>query len=467
MSTREDKAIMNQKRFIDHVAQKEGKILSGYVDFSTKIELECYNGHRWMVTPNHVTNGNSWCPKCPRKVSIQSKENFLRVVAERKGIIIGNYINNNTHIALRCHLGHEWMATPHSIAGVMNSWCPACSGNCPKEAANEFYRIVSERGGIALGEYIDTNTKVVIKCSNNHEWSCSPHSIISCGTWCIKCSNLCPEQAKDKFILTVTNKGGIILGQYVNSYTRVRIRCRYDHEWDCVPGNINAGDWCAGCAGISPEANKRLIAIVTERKGVILGKYINSTSKIPFQCQQGHIWNTAPNNIVNSKSWCPICNESHGERAVRLILEKYNIKFEPQYGHPSQPGRRYDFYFVYNDVKFYLEYDGEQHFRHVELFCKTTEDYESRRNVDIIKTHAVINSDANIIRLDYTLTNEELESHILAAINRNDKLYISNPKMYEWIISGINPAPIPITLNIRMPATAIMPPIHMTLNIIK
>lgn len=447
MNSKDIKATTNRKVFSELVAAKGGKVLTEYVNFSTKVEIRCRWGHIWPVTPNHVVNCGTWCTKCPKNISIQSKENFIQIVKQKGGTLMSEYVNNNTHVVLRCHLGHEWPVTPHSVAGAMNSWCPVCSNNSPKEAEKNLIRVITEKGGTMIGTYVNAYTSVLVMCKNQHVWECIPHNVTSCGSWCSKCSNTCPEQAKYKFTSTVTNKGGVVLGQYINSYTPVRIKCNNGHEWDSIPGNINANDWCWRCAGTCPiDAKERLTKIVTERQGNMLDEYINGNTSVRFQCQYGHIWETNPTNILNSGTWCHSCNESHGERSVRLILQKHSIPFTPQKQHTSLPRNSYDFYFIYNNKEFYLEYDGEQHFRLVEFFCKTEEQYKDRRAADVLKTNTVINSNAYIIRLDHTLNDEQLETHILTAINGTNKLYLSNPHLYQWIQDGIDRRPLTLSI---------------------
>jgi hypothetical protein len=47
---------------------KNGKCLSlEYVNYSTKLEFECCDGHRWFATPGHIISG-TWCEKCARKL---------------------------------------------------------------------------------------------------------------------------------------------------------------------------------------------------------------------------------------------------------------------------------------------------------------------------------------------------------------------------------------------------------------
>ena len=435
--------LLNKQRFFDTVAQKGGTILSEYFNYSTKIDIQCPSGHVWAVTPSHVANGGSWCPKCPKITAVKSKEKFLTILAEKSGTLLSEYVNTNTHVRVRCHLGHEWDVIPHSIVGVMNSWYPACSNNCPKQAAERFYAKVKEKGGIALQEYEGSHAAIRIRCAKGHEWVASPIDITSSKSWCAKCSNLCPEQAKEKFIQTVISKGGTVLGEYINAYTRVRVRCKDGHEWDSVPGSVNFGDWCRACAGHCPiEAYKRLCEIVELNNGEILDPYVNSQTKMRFRCKFGHIWETCPTNITNSNCWCTGCGESHGARTVRSFLEKRNIEFETEKNHPLTGRCRYDFYFTYEGKEFYVEYDGGQHFYNNGFHTPTEEEFQHRRELDVLKTKAIVESGCYIIRLDDTLGDHQIETHMVCALQGNEKLYVSNKDMYAWILEGMKSIPL-------------------------
>lgn len=48
-----DNIALNKQRFLDTVSDKGGKLLSDYVNYSTKVQLECIMGHKWMVTLDH------------------------------------------------------------------------------------------------------------------------------------------------------------------------------------------------------------------------------------------------------------------------------------------------------------------------------------------------------------------------------------------------------------------------------
>ena len=49
-------------------------------------------------------------------------------------------------------------------------------------------------------------------------------------------------------------------------------------------------------------------------------QYINSSTKLTWQCAKGHIWDAKPNNIQQGK-WCPICSRITSGLKRRLTIE--------------------------------------------------------------------------------------------------------------------------------------------------
>lgn len=99
------------------------------------------------------------------------------------------------------------------------------------------------------------------------------------------------------------------------------------------------------------------------------------------------------------------------------------------------PNRRFDFKFIYNNRKYLLEYDGEQHFHRVPKFHKTIEDFHEGQRRDIIKTLAAINSKFVLIRISYSEVHNVrriLETQVFN--NDNIRYYFSNLDKYAYII---------------------------------
>lgn len=66
---------------------------------------------------------------------------------------------------------------------------------------------------------------------------------------------------------------------------------------------------------------------------------------------------------------------------------------------------RYDFMLEFDGYKFFVEFNGRQHFELVELFHGDILTFRERQQKDIIKTLDAIRLGYNIIRIDHTQIN--------------------------------------------------------------
>ncbi len=54
-----------------------------------------------------------------------------------------------------------------------------------------------------------------------------------------------------------------------------------------------------------------------------------------------------------------------------------------------------------------------------------------------MKTSCALADGFNLIRIDYTQI-DSAESHIMKALQSSERLYLSAPSMYTWVLEGIN-----------------------------
>jgi very-short-patch-repair endonuclease len=116
---------------------------------------------------------------------------------------------------------------------------------------------------------------------------------------------------------------------------------------------------------------------------------------------------------------CPHDSESKGETIVRSILDKYKVEyFQYHYleGCLSTKNNKcykltFDFYLPKKNIV--IEYDGEQHFRPVDMFggSKT---FERQVILDSIKNKFVEDNNIGIIRIPYTFKKREQIEKILS-----------------------------------------------------
>jgi very-short-patch-repair endonuclease len=149
-----------------------------------------------------------------------------------------------------------------------------------------------------------------------------------------------------------------------------------------------------------------------------LVKYKNGKEPVTVICPKHGDFETLPINHLRGVG-CPICSESKGERLVSLILERNQIDFERQkkFDGCFRIGKNnkrcyklpFDFYLpTFNTV---IEYDGLQHYRPVGMFGGEKA-FEQNKLRDELKTLYCKNNNIRIIRVPYTMKNNEVESYI-------------------------------------------------------
>jgi hypothetical protein len=135
-------------------------------------------------------------------------------------------------------------------------------------AEARFRARVEELGGLVVGEYVDSQTPVAVRCAADHE--CSPRpSKVNCGQGiCRICAGLDPADVEDRFRARVEEAGGAVTGEYVNSHTPVTVSCAIGHTSTPHPSSVLSGRGiCATCSGRSWD----VFYVVTGPAGVKFG----------------------------------------------------------------------------------------------------------------------------------------------------------------------------------------------------
>ena len=255
----------------------------------------------------------------------KSINDFIKLVDDRKFIIVGNYINSTSKIELICPNKHFFKITPtHFKKG---HGCSKCSGNCPEQAKNNFIKLVNERKFIIIGNYIDNSSEIELMCPNEHTFKITP-SVFKSGFGCSKCSGKCPEQAKNNFIKLVNDRDFKIIGNYINSSTKIEMECPNAHVINVIPSYFKRSlVGCSKCVGTNTEqAKTNFTNLVSERGFKIIGDYINNSTKIELLCNNRHRINILPRNFTSGQG-CVLCCTSgfnSTEKATFYIYELIN-----------------------------------------------------------------------------------------------------------------------------------------------
>ena len=285
-----------------------------------------------------------------------------------------SYRNNKEALKWKCDCGEEWESSWSNLK-TKNALCPKCqnrrtSKNPNKYNINDFKIIANNKGGVCLSDiYTHCKVKLKFRCNFGHIWEATPANIINSKTWCPVCGRTSSTTINDMQKLAHKKNGMCLSTKYVNGSTKLLWECENGHEWMAVPESIVAGTWCPICANRNiPSTICEMHEIAHERDGECVSeKYVNAHSKLKWKCENGHEWNATPSNIKNGK-WCPLCISSGGEKFLRNLFIKNGVKFESQKKYDDCRNVKqlpFDFYLI--DYNILIEYDGHHHFKPIQF----------------------------------------------------------------------------------------------------
>lgn len=225
-----------------------------------------------------------------------------------------------------------------------------------------------------LSNYVNTRTKVNLKCNNcGYLFSATPGSLYM-GHCCPKCGGSA-KKTHEEFVneMKIINDSVIIIGRYIGSKEKIDVLCKKcGHKWKSAPNVLLTGKGCIACSGTMPKTHETFIMEMKEKHPTIdvIGHYLNNREKVECKCQKcGKSFLGIPKSMIISGHDCPYCAMSHGERAIRNWLDNNNIGYEFEHIFNDCKDKwflRFDFYIP--SKLLVIEYDGKQHFEENEFF---------------------------------------------------------------------------------------------------
>jgi hypothetical protein len=207
-------------------------------------------------------------------------------------------------------------------------------------------------------------------------------------------------------------RGYTLVGDYVNNKTPLKVICPIGHPTDTITlTNFRKGSGCQVCAGnIKHSLNDVAAHLESNGYTLISTEYSSGKDKVQVECPKGHRYPVRFFDFQRG-SRCPVCKESRGEKLVAFILKKIlplEATVIPQKLEIINDKRRlYDFYFELNEQKYYIEYDGEFHYKE-RTFNGGQITLKEQRERDAEKSAFVTEKGAVLIRVPYVLTQEEV-----------------------------------------------------------
>lgn len=241
------------------------------------------------------------------------------------------------------------------------------------------------------------------------------------------CGCLSKELAQERYR---GNKIGERFGQlivkkmlygYKNGRTYCLCDCDCGAEHICSLSNLSTGHTTScGCTASKNRWDGKRTNLVGQRFGRLvvddmLYGYANKQTYCKCTCDCGNTSIVYMGNLIQGFTHSCGCGEhnSVGEQFIKNILEDnqvtyiYNCRFDDCRNVLPLP---FDFYLPEYNVC--IEYDGIQHFEPIEYFGGQ-EYFEKIQINDNIKTQYCINNNIELIRIPYTLSENEIEKIVL------------------------------------------------------
>lgn len=274
------------------------------------------------------------------------------------------------------------------------------------------FEYIQSNGYMLLSnEYINTHSKILIKCNKGHEFEMTFNNFKK-GQRCPLCSRINqnrvvknPNNKKhsDEFVKNLVEQRGYkLLEPYVNKRTKLKLECPNGHYHEIRIDSFQNGSGCKQCMINKMKNDSDLIIKKLKDMGYNpLSAYTGVKDKIKFLCVNGHEFETTYDNIMSGYGGCPICKGSSGEQRISNFLIAKEIKFITQYRFDDckyQHTLPFDFYLP--DLNILIEYDGELHYKSIEHFGGI-ERFNEGRIRDDIKTRYSNEHNIRLIRIPY------------------------------------------------------------------
>ena len=337
------------KKEVFDLVGDEYTFLDPYVNNHTKLRVKHNKcGYVYLVRPHDFIHGNR-CPKCAKKFR-RTDKTFKQEVYSLVGdeyTFLDPYVNALTKIRVRHNkCGKIYDVTPNDFINNQHR-CAFCRGLLKKtdrQFQQEVFDLVGDEYTF-LDKYSNNKTKLRVKhnkCGNVYD--VTPKDFIR-GRRCPYCSKKKHKDTHEfaKEISTLGNGEYILLSDYINAYTKIKVK--------------------------------------------------------HLKCNT--IYEVRPYSFLQGNR-CPYCNVPKGETIIAKILNTLNINYEPQKTFDDLRDINilsYDFYVP--DQSILIEYQGLQHYEPVDYFGGDNKFFIQQKH-DKLKSDYAKDHGYTLIAVSYT-----------------------------------------------------------------
>jgi len=437
----------------------------------------------WSVVAGKVINAGTNCTTCMRGITA-TYENIISRITETYGDKLDlskvkpEHITNGSHskISVICTKCGWERNTEVGKLLYAKSGCAKCSGVLP----HTFESIIEAIKNIHGDKYDISNIKpehitegsqsrVPVRCRQcQYQRTPTARSLIYQRANCPNCSDRIKwtPECYDTLITMIKDMTedrldtSAIRPEHINgNKSPLPVTCRLcNYSWSPALTQLisyRSRGRCPDCSNVRRWDYDKLMKAIKETHrdeeydiSLIKPEHINkgSSSLIPVVCRQCNaIRRVYIRYFLSDGVSCPCDGHSKGETEVAKVLTGLCITFEAEAEVSNDCGTcyRYDFEFSYAGKKYFVEFDGKQHFDYVNHFHKGDDDFEEKQSRDVLKTVRALKLDHSLIRIDYTQI-DFVSEHIHKALSYDgpdNYVYYSTPEMYRYITDNLPDTP--------------------------
>lgn len=440
MSKRKNKCASmgdSYNKFIVRAKKKHGDKFtydeSSYTNASSKMEITCpIHGVFKQALVQHVRlkHGCSDCGfESSKKHSSYDLDKFLEKAKEIHGDIYGYseviYINSTTKVRIYCNK-HKFYFEQEPASHLRGRGCPSCGGDRGTDYRRMSPEEIKERVTAVYGDVYDysnviwttLDTKVTLICPEHGEFEKTPRDIIYAKSRCAKCSGnhqYSTEEYVEKATLVHDGVYDYSKVIYTKASDKITIICKEHGEFDQVAGgHLSLMFGCPECGNVGRPTTEEFIELSKKIHGDTFTYenviYVNMRTKVDLTCVKHGSFLKNPGDHIYSKSGCSICSSSKGELCVGKYLKELNLEYITEYKIPRN-NYRYDFYLPKYNL--FIEFHGIQHYKFVEFFHRSKEEFNHQKLIDDFKKDLVKTFSGKLIVVHYKLLEKGLVEKFL------------------------------------------------------
>lgn len=274
--------------------------------------------------------------------------------------------------------------------------------------------------------YSGSHNKITITCPIHGDVEVIAMNHLK-GAKCPKClgRNLTTEEWISKAKEIHGNKYEYDKVDYIDNRTPITITCPIHGDFNQTPNSHLNGRGCPKCGREkAKESNlkntsefiQESIQVHGDKYNYSLVNYTGKDRKVKIICPIHGEFEQRPNDHLRGCG-CPKCNESKGEKLINNYLKILKLNYTRQF--PVQLENRLiyvDFKVEYNNKIYFIEYNGQQHYKSTEYFGGDTALELQQYRDSLLYTYCVHNN-IEFIEIPYIYTDEMIINKLKTTFN--------------------------------------------------